>query len=67
MAETSGRGSSRPADTDRSATVASDPALKRTLERNTAVQGERAEEPAGVESIPPTARPMPGTRGNTSK
>ena len=67
MAGTSGRDSgSRPADTERS-TAAPDAALQRTVVRSTVVLCEGAEEPAGVESTPTTARPTPTTRGNKSK
>ena len=55
-------------------TVASDEALKRTLERDTAVQGEREEDtettprhPAGTDTARPTARPSGDARSRKAK
>jgi hypothetical protein len=57
--------------TDR-ATVASDEGLKRTLERNTAVQGERevtesTRQPPDADPALPTARSTGGARSRKAK
>jgi hypothetical protein len=68
MAGTGGRDHGTLSNENNRSPVASDEALKRTLERDTAVQGEGDDEgeaasqtrrPADAHNAPPTARPTP--------